>query len=220
MKNFIITSYTEGRFSIEKKKLLRDLVLNIKRLVPDSYVFVTSNECNVEEAVQSAADYILINKHATSPNATKNEVDIFHTAVDILNAMGKDTFYKFVYDTVIDERNVSCLQEWEDKLKENPNLDFVGTQWSYFGPEKKGHAENGMGTWLFYGKTKFIKDMFVYADNKLHREIERNCLDYIKDHKLEDRVFLYNCGNDMLGGTWFECGDIINHSGKEMNFYK
>jgi hypothetical protein len=199
-KNFIITSYTEGRNSLIKKTLLHELVASIKRYWPDSYVIIAS-QSEVTYETQKLADYIIINRKFIDVPHGAGEVDSLRDAIGVLEKLGKTDCFKLCYDFIINDQNCHVFDEWKSHGK-----PFVSCWWR--------NTCLGIGSWIWYSTVDMQKKILDFP--VLDQFLEKKILDTLESKNLMSECFIYNEGNDMLANTWASCGDQIVSGGASL----
>jgi Glycosyl transferase family 2 len=221
--NFLITSHTTGNNQHIKEKLLCDLVKSFKHYFPGCYVVVASASDVPDELLQGEthgglADCVLIDKTTVNdPPALhgNGELALVNHGLDHFASIGKEWVAKFTYDFIINDSNFNMINEWE-KIADTQNKDFVGTTWvDIKGSQWDVKLQQGtVGTWMYYGRVSFLKEMFDTM--KLDNIIERKVTDFLNINRKWQNVYLYPSANDMLGGTWEACGDLVTNAGESL----
>ena len=213
--NFIITSHTTGQNQAIREKLLRDLVTSLKHYFPGCYVVVGSAS-DVPQDIIDIADCVFFDKiqRFTPPAYHGNgELQLVKEGLRVMQEKGKEWCVKFTYDFIINDSNFNMINEWA-KIADTQNKEFVGTTWVDIKGSQWDVAlqQNTVGTWLYYGKVSFLKDVFdtMQLDDIIERKVTQAFMGK------SDKAFLYPSANDMLGGTWEECGDLITNAGNNI----
>lgn len=191
IKNFIITSHTEGKNAFVKKTLLHGLVQSIKKYWPESYVIIAS-QSEVEYDTQLLADYVVVNRSFQDIPHGVGEVESLNAALTVLESQGKTECYKLCYDFIINDSNFHVFDEWKSH-----NKDFVACWWNSIGL--------GVGTWIWYGTTDFQRKILNFP--VLDMFLEQKVLQIIENNQLFDQCYIYETPNAMLANTWEFCGD-------------
>ena len=213
--NFIITSHTTGQNQAIREKLLRDLVTSLKHYFQGCYVVVGSAS-DVPQDIIDIADCVFFDKiqRVTPPAYHGNgELQLVKEGLRVMHEKGKEWCVKFTYDFIINDSNFNMINEWA-KIADTQNKEFVGTTWVDIKGSQWDVAlqQNTVGTWLYYGKVSFLKDVFdtMQLDDIIERKVTQAFMGK------SDKAFLYPSANDMLGGTWEECGDLITNAGNNI----
>lgn len=125
-QNFIITSNTDEPHGPLKEELLRNLVLSIKRLVPNSFVLLGSNS-TVEALVQHAADYVLLDNNAPGAFHGTREFVKIGQALESLERTGEFWCFElcaYSDDFIINESNVLAFSDWQPKTREDSLVEL------------------------------------------------------------------------------------------------
>jgi len=212
MKNFIITSCIREPNKEFKAELLFRLVQSIKTKIPESFIICTeANE--LETRCQKYIDISIIDRYNPDDHVFVNgEIANMKMAMNLLESLGKEWFYKMSYDFIIDDTNIHIFNNWKQKTKENPEIYFVGSKWRNI--PNASYPSNTVGAWTWYAKTDVCQKIF--PSSKLDKIIEYSMYDQLNKHNLLKNCFLYEYSDQMFDGTGDRCFDIINGGGKEI----
>ena len=215
-KNFLITSHTEGKYSEIKKKLLIDLVTNLKTFFPDCYIVVCSSS-TVPTEVVNIVDKVHVDDITKDEPYGTGELALVCAGLDIMHQECKDWVYKFTYDTIIDASNKESIELWRLRAISD-NKKFIGTAWvdKIGSPWDFPKNHDIIGTWMYYGKTSFLKRIFDNISIELSSDIlEKLVTDRIMKSG-SDGIFLFDSADQMLGGNWDTHGDLIQSGGTKL----
>jgi len=199
-KNFLITSHTEGKFPNEQKILLQGLVTSLKKFFPDCFILLAS-QCPVDVETQQTVDYLIVDQITPNVPHGYGELELVRSAIGIMKKFNKTSFYKIVYDFIIDETNHRVFDQWLEHKK-----DFVSCYWRTNGL--------GVGTWVWYGTTELVDQIFDF--NILDNYIERKVLNSVVEKNLPDRCYFYKDQEEMFNNAWFDKCDLVHAGGKKL----
>jgi len=201
-KNFLITSHTEGKFPNEQKILLQGLVTSLKKFFPDCFILLAS-QCPVSVETQQTVDYLIVDQITPNVPHGYGELELVRSAIGIMKKFNKTSFYKIVYDFIIDETNYRVFDQWLEHKK-----DFVSCYWRTNGL--------GVGTWVWYSDTELANKIFDFSS--LNSYIECKTLESIVQKNLSDSCYLYKDHNEMFNGDWNSKCDLVHAGGKKLRY--
>ena len=201
-KSFLITSHTEGLFPFEQRTILHGLVSSLKRYFPDCFILLTSQSA-VSEETQRIVDYVIVDKKTINIPHGNGELILVKTGIDIMKQFGRTDFYKIAYDFIIDDTNYCVFDQWASHGK-----SFVTCGW-----EIKG---SGLGTWVWYGKTDVVEQIFDI--DVLNNYIECKLLESIQQKNLLDQCYIYKDHEDLFNSDWYSRCDLVHEGGNRLQY--
>ena len=196
-KTFLITSHTEGIYPFEQRTILHGLVTSLKKYFPECFIVIAS-QSEVDFDTQKLVDYVVIDKKTTNVPYGAGEVALLTAGLAVLKKFNRSDFYKIVYDFLIDDTNYHVFDKWASLNKE-----FVSTLWKTVGV--------GIGSWVWYSKTKFFEEIFDF--NYLDMYLEPKLLESVNNKNLMDKIYLYDPHEQMFDGDWYSRCDLVHAGG-------
>ena len=201
-KNFVITSHTEGKYPNEQKIILNGLIASLRKYFPDCFI-VLASQSPVEEETQRFVDYAIVDRKTINLPHGYGELELVRAAAAVMKKFNKTSFYKIVYDFIIDDTNYQVFDRWLEHKK-----DFVSCHWRTNGL--------GIGTWVWYGTIELVDQIFDFST--LDDYIECKVLKSVIGKNLSERCYFYNDQEEMFDNNWFAKCDLVHAGGKKLKY--
>jgi hypothetical protein len=206
--HYLITSYTGGNFSDQKKNHLINFIKQIRKY--DNYSHITVIDGVLSEAIASLCDIYTYNSFNDNSPHGQGDLNQLKIGLNILKTLNPNPqyFVKFNYDYYLNDNIFIRIKEWEQMIKDGKHI--ISSVW------KSSENDQGMKQSIAMGAGMFtiIGAEKLFSFNKVNYPIETQLYSSLENNFSKEDYHIYNHMEDFMGD---KCYDIFNCGGESLN---
>ena len=194
---FLLTAYTGGLFSNEKKNHTLNYIKQIRKYYPNSYIVLVDSVPN--EEIGKVCDLYVCELSNYNIPYGQGELDKIKIGLNLLEHLGAKFVIKTAYDYWINDIIFEQQKQWIQLINEGKKI--ISSCW-----DNKTSVATGHGCYDIQAAKKLFNLNKMESNSLLEHQIYNNLVKYFYPYEF----FIYETGYDMFNSH--TC-DIFNFAG-------